>query len=202
VITQYDGYSGTWLALYYWHTDTSCGGPDRAMHIRTLAGANVVHLFIFCRTILLFLVAHVGDLSLFLKGFSHAFNACQCYHCRPRRAGGTCINTNQSCIQCYHCRDAIYRVPTVDSMVPMWNQCQTRRIFFAPLRDPIGNALFLVRPYFHTHQLSSSSSALAVASSSSPLPSLASVSPAQARHAQVSLRPSDAATRSAAASSW
>jgi hypothetical protein len=50
------------------HSDTSCGGSDRAMHIRALAGANVVHLFIFRRALLLFQVAHVG--GLFLLGLS------------------------------------------------------------------------------------------------------------------------------------
>jgi len=36
------------------------------MHIRALAGVNVVHLFIFCRALLLFQVAHVGGLFYFL----------------------------------------------------------------------------------------------------------------------------------------
>src|SRR3954447_3985346 len=44
---------------------TSRGRPDRAMHIRARAGANIVHLFISCCAILLFQVAHAGDLFYF-----------------------------------------------------------------------------------------------------------------------------------------
>jgi len=46
------------------------------MHIRALAGADVVHLFIFRRTLLLFQVAHVGDLFDFQDSrFSVRFNS-------------------------------------------------------------------------------------------------------------------------------
>ncbi len=129
------------------------------MHIRALAGANVVHLFIFRRALLLFQVAHVG--GLFLLGLS------------------------------------------LDSLAMMQNQCQAwlNHALYVVF-SPAGQKTTYTKVPFQPHQLSISSSALAVASSSSPPPSLASVTPAQARHVQVSLRPSDAAMRSAVASSW
>jgi len=128
------------------------------MHIRALAGANVVHLFIFRRALLLFQVAHVG--GLFLLGLS------------------------------------------LDSLAMMQNQCQAWLNHALYVVFAAGQKTTYTKVPFQPHQLSISSSALAVASSSSPPPSLASVSPAQARPVQVSLRPSDAAMRSAVASSW
>ena len=44
--TSADAIRKEFFNLYYWHNDISCGRQDRAMHLRALAGANIVHLFI------------------------------------------------------------------------------------------------------------------------------------------------------------
>lgn len=154
-VTQYDGYAGTQLALYYWHTDIPCGrSTEQSTYAPSLVRTSPIY----------------------------SFSAAHYFSFRSPMWAAFFISLGQ------HISRKCAKIQSGISLA-----------FLVFALSNQGN--FIPRTPSYPHQLSISSSALAVASSSSPPPSLASVSPAQARHAQVSLRPSDAAMRSALVSS-